>query len=93
MDKPLTPHILLRKESLILVFLHFSSIDATKTERLGKYINDSTRFKNCKAAQFDYNGNPHLGIFATSDIKKGTELRYNYNGHGLFWRSNVSICF
>ena len=63
------------------------------TESLGKFINDSTRLKKYKAAQFDYNGNPHLGIFAISDIKKGTEFRYNYNRHGLFWQSNVNICF
>ena len=93
MDKSDSTFIIKKREFDFIFSSFFSALTQRKTEKLGRYINDYIRFKNCKAAQFDYNGDPHLGIFATSDIKKGTELQYNYNRHELFWRSNVSICF
>jgi len=71
-----------RKNLLIKVFLrinytHFS-IDATATDRLARYVNDSPPAKiNCKVERKMFGEIPHLCLFAIKDIDAGTELRYN----------------
>jgi len=64
------------------------SIDATNvTSRLGRYVNDSPRsYANCHAKPVAIGGIPHILIFASKDIRSGTELRYDYGGY-LPWRT------
>ena len=63
------------------------SIDASRNERLGRYVNDSPeRFANSAPKVMVICGKPRLLLFATKDIAAGTELRYNYGGGGLPWR-------
>lgn len=64
-------------------------VDATKSQQLGKYVNDSIR-RNCKVTEIDINGIKHLRIFSLQDINKGTELRYNYCAGNLWWDSQVN---
>ena len=66
------------------------SIDATKTESLCKFVNDSTN-GNCKMRQIYDGDQPFLCLFATDDINVGTELRYDYgdSSEKLWWRNEV----
>ena len=36
-------------------------------------------------------GTPHLWLFATKEITRGQELRYNYRVDGLWWHKQVSF--
>ena len=63
----------------------FSSIDATYTSCLGKYVNDST-FPNAKMMVQIIDKKPHLLLFALDEIQAGTEIRFNYGAPGLWWR-------
>ncbi|XP_066926505.1 uncharacterized protein [Clytia hemisphaerica] len=62
-------------------------IDATDTDRLGRYVNDSKNF-NCftKVIADPMSTKLHLGIFAAKHIAIGEELRYDYTDTNLFWR-------
>jgi len=57
------------------------SIDASHTERIAKYINDSPkRYANCMPKAILVSGKPRLLIVALCDIGIGIELRYEYCG-------------
>uniref|UniRef100_A0A7M5WYP1 non-specific serine/threonine protein kinase n=1 Tax=Clytia hemisphaerica TaxID=252671 RepID=A0A7M5WYP1_9CNID len=61
-------------------------IDASKIDRLGRYINDS-KTPNCAVKIVENSQNiPCVSIFAIKDIQEGMEVRYNYNDRNLFWR-------
>ena len=63
------------------------SIDATNTNCLAKFINDSPSSKaNCKIVVVHLAGTPHLCIFAKRDINMYEELRYDYGCAQLEWR-------
>lgn len=52
-----------------------------------KYVNDSPKqFANCVAKPIWLCGKPHVILFASVEIKAGTELRYDYGGLQMPWR-------
>ncbi|XP_047123340.1 uncharacterized protein LOC124806446 isoform X3 [Hydra vulgaris] len=62
-------------------------IDATNTECIGKYINDSPmKSANAiiKVIMVDFQ--PYLCIFAHTTILQDTEIRYDYKAPNLWWR-------
>ena len=73
-----------------LVYFPRFSVDATLCEdRLGRYVNDSTK-PNVKIDKLLQGTTVHLCMYALTDILPGTELRYNYNAPDLWWRKDVS---
>jgi len=65
------------------------SIDASSSNRLAKFVNDSpARYANCKVKAMHLDGKPHLILFALKTISAGTELRYDYGtgNRTLEWR-------
>ncbi len=58
--------------------LNMVCIDANIDGGLAKYINHSCDL-NCKLIQWYVKELPHLCVFEKREIKKGTELRFNYN--------------
>lgn len=65
------------------------SIDATNTERKGKYIKDEevgSPLNNCVMRVLVTENYPRLCLFANRDIKAGEELRYDYGEANLPWR-------
>jgi len=65
----------------------FCSIDASESERLGKYVNDLPRKEaNCVAKAAFVCGLPRVLLFALKDITANSELRYDYGGDNLPWR-------
>ena len=65
-------------------------MDATFTDGLGRYVNDSSnRHANCMLKALMFHGQPHLCLKATKSIKKGTEIRYNYGVSSLWWRKQT----
>jgi SET domain-containing protein len=82
------------KVSCTFLFLCCFSIDATASEsdtqfneRLGRFVNDAPKkHANCIAKPVFLAGKPRILLFAVTDIKKGTELRYDYGGKHLPWR-------
>jgi len=64
------------------------SVDATRSSRLGAFVNDSTpRYANCKMEKrYDKEKKPHLCLYARTTIKAGEELRYDYGANNLWWR-------
>uniref|UniRef100_A0A8W8JRM4 SET domain-containing protein n=1 Tax=Magallana gigas TaxID=29159 RepID=A0A8W8JRM4_MAGGI len=65
------------------------SIDATNTERKGKYIKDEevgSPLNNCVMRLLVTENYPRLCLFANRDIKAGEELRYDYGEANLPWR-------
>ena len=69
----------------------FCSVDASKTkDRIGCYVNDSKN-QNCHTKVIsDERGTPFICIFASKDIPKDTELRYDYRDRKLRWRKVIS---
>lgn len=63
------------------------SVDATTTDSIGKYINDST-VPNAKMAIHIRNNRPRLILFAITAIPAKREIRYDYGAKGLWWRTN-----
>lgn len=64
-------------------------IDATDTDRIGKYINDAEIgdiLNNCVMKLVMVENQPRLCLFANRDILKGEELRYDYGESNLPWR-------
>jgi hypothetical protein len=57
---------------------------------LAKYINHSCN-PNCKLIQWYVEGLPHLRFFARREIKRGTELTFNYNW--IMGRGKRTECF
>jgi len=71
----------------------FCSIDASSTDCLAKYVNDSV-CGNCKMKKVKVQGVDHLCLFATKPIRTDDELRYNYADNRkdcdeLFWRKVI----
>jgi hypothetical protein len=63
------------------------SIEASESERLGKFVNDAPRkFANCVAKAVFLQGMLRVLLFATKNIPANTELRYDYGGKDLPWR-------
>ena len=69
-------------------------IDATNSNRIGRFINDATKGKNCQVKPVvDRAGRVHLCIFVLPDrhIEIGEELRFSYgNGLSFRWRKSAS---
>ena len=84
----LLPVIYIYNNNKIVKFIY--SVDATNTECLGRYVNDSS-VPNCIVKVNVHDGVPHLCIYALSDIQCGLELRYNYGVPGLCWRKKVYV--
>lgn len=62
-------------------------IDGTKASGLGRLVNDS-KDGNCVVRKIVCDELPHLVLFAKDDIKKGSELRFNYGDtRSLWWRN------
>ncbi|XP_052692480.1 N-lysine methyltransferase KMT5A-like isoform X3 [Crassostrea angulata] len=69
-------------------------IDATNTERKGKYIKDEevgSPLNNCVMRLLVTENYPRLCLFANRDIKAGEELRYDYGEANLPWRQKLLI--
>ena len=68
-------------------------MDATNTECLAKYVNDSPK-GNCVMKKILVHDEPFLCLFATCGIPAGMELRYSYGDPkkvNLWWCNNVSF--
>ena len=68
-------------------------MDATNTECLAKYVNDSPK-GNCVMKKILVHDEPFLCLFVTCNIPAGMELRYGYGDPkkvNLWWRNNVSF--
>ena len=61
------------------------SVDATKTESIGRYVNDSPH-PNAKMRCIYHNKEPRLLLFAITNIPENFEIRYDYQATGLWWR-------
>ena len=48
------------------------------TDGIGKIVNHTTKRNNCQMRVVELDFQPHLCLFATRDIKCGSELRYDY---------------
>lgn len=79
---------LLLKLSFSRHFCNFCSIDATFSRQLGRYVNDGIfKEQNGKVrVVLDSAGKPHLCIFASKNIEKGDEIRFDYGVKNLPWR-------
>uniref|UniRef100_A0A7M5X251 SET domain-containing protein n=1 Tax=Clytia hemisphaerica TaxID=252671 RepID=A0A7M5X251_9CNID len=65
-------------------------LDATRSNRIGRFINDSPpRHLNAvpKAIYIDHK--VHLCFFAAKDMPRGSEVRYSYSSKHLTWRSKA----
>ena len=73
-------------------FTYFS-IDATHSHGYGRMMNDS-RKPNCKVV-VNQDEELKLAIYAIANIKKGSELRFDYSDKSAYWRrvSNNYIQF
>lgn len=68
-----------------MCILFTCSVDATHSQRLGKFINDSNH-PNAKMKSVVVDDVPKLCLFAITDIKKNWEIRYDYDAPNLWWR-------
>ena len=76
--------------SLIYMLYALFSVDGGNADAIGKYLNDSPqRYANCCVKVQSFNGVPRLCIYSTRDIKRGEELRYDYNMEDSPWRADV----
>lgn len=68
------------------------SIDGTNSNGLAKYVNDN-KHGNCNMKKVTVDGQEHLCLFATTAIKLGDQLAYDYGDDEtrLFWRSKVRL--
>jgi SET domain. len=76
--------------------LHYFSIDATLTDCLAKFINDSPDdYANSSMKKVFLDGQPMLVLKAKRDIEVHEEIRYNYGDkeNKMFWRENVSFFY
>lgn len=53
-------------------------IDASRKANIGRFINHSCD-PNCRIEKWTVLGEQRVGIFADKDIKKGTELSFDYS--------------
>lgn len=74
-------------------FLYFPcSIDASKENKtLGRIVNDDHINPNCEMKKVEYEGTPHLCLFALKEIALGEEITFNYGNSSYPWRSRVSL--
>lgn len=75
--------------------MHFAcSVDASKEDKtLGRLVNDDHTSPNCEMKKVNYDGKPHLCLFAVKEITKGEEITYNYGNASYPWRSKVGLCY
>nr|XP_057918262.1 uncharacterized protein LOC131109854 isoform X2 [Doryrhamphus excisus]XP_057918263.1 uncharacterized protein LOC131109854 isoform X2 [Doryrhamphus excisus] len=59
---------------------------AQEDDSLGRLVNDDNVSPNSKMKTTTVNGQPHLCLFATTDIKPGEEITYNYGDSDWPWR-------
>nr|XP_057918564.1 uncharacterized protein LOC131109977 [Doryrhamphus excisus]XP_057918565.1 uncharacterized protein LOC131109977 [Doryrhamphus excisus]XP_057918566.1 uncharacterized protein LOC131109977 [Doryrhamphus excisus]XP_057920422.1 uncharacterized protein LOC131115987 isoform X1 [Doryrhamphus excisus]XP_057920423.1 uncharacterized protein LOC131115987 isoform X1 [Doryrhamphus excisus] len=59
---------------------------AQEDDSLGRLVNDDNVSPNSKMKTITVNGQPHLCLFATTDIKPGEEITYNYGDSDWPWR-------
>ncbi|XP_066924389.1 titin homolog isoform X3 [Clytia hemisphaerica] len=65
-------------------------LDATRSTRIGRYINDSPpRHINALPKVIHVDQKVYLCFFAAKDIPKNTEVRYSYSSKNLTWRSKA----
>lgn len=62
-----------------MIILFISSIDATNSNYLGKYVNDSPeRYSNATMKRVRLKNEIHLCLFASKVISIGTEIRFDF---------------
>ena len=80
----------------------FHSIDATESERLGKFVNDGPKsFTNCTVKAVKVDNVPCLCLYSTSDIAAGSELRLDslfdfftlYHSLLKFFRKSIKLFY
>ncbi|KAJ8024514.1 Histone-lysine N-methyltransferase, H3 lysine-36 specific [Holothuria leucospilota] len=64
----------------------FQFIDASSSNRKGKFANDEWNQPNAYVAKHIIDERPRLLIFAKRDISAGTEIRYDYGNKSAPWR-------
>lgn len=77
----------------VVFIIYYYNIDATITQELCRFVNDSTTKTN-KLLHEDccFSNTPYLRLFAKNDIEQGKELRYDYGDEeNMWWRENVNI--
>ncbi|XP_057302831.1 N-lysine methyltransferase KMT5A-like [Hydractinia symbiolongicarpus] len=83
------------KGCYLFYFIHNGQhlcIDGTHSHQLGRFVNDSEN-GNCVMKKVVIDGVPHLALFASENLKKGVELRYDYgDSESLWWRHQNSSC-
>ena len=86
----MSPSQIIHRTSLRNFFLFYSkSIDATFSNRIGKYFNDNpAKDANCKMRLEEHQGLPVLVLYSKRSISRGEELRYDYGVPDLPWRKN-----
>ena len=92
---PFTFSVFISIKLLIFSSFLFASFDATNTECLARYVNDSAS-GNCTMRKIIVEGKPYLCLFATTDIPAGTELWYSFGDPkkvNLWWRNDVRLLF
>lgn len=68
------------------------SIDASKSQGIAKFINDSpSRYANAIMRIITFNNEPNLILYSKKYITKNEEIRYDYQASSLWWRKNVSV--
>ncbi|XP_028256549.1 uncharacterized protein LOC114432624 isoform X2 [Parambassis ranga] len=63
-------------------------IDASTDDgTLGRLVNDNHISPNCRVEKIEYEGTPHLCLFALKSILPGEEITYDYGDSSYPWRS------
>ena len=67
--------------------LHNFSLDVTKSRRIGRYINDSSRaYIKSSMKKVIFDNQPKLCLFAIKKIDEGAEIRYDYGEPFSYYR-------
>ena len=57
---------------------------------MGRLINDDYKHPNANMKVIEFQGKPHLCLFAVDDLDPGSEVRYNYGKNIPYpWRVSV----
>ncbi|XP_029022710.1 histone-lysine N-methyltransferase NSD3-like isoform X2 [Betta splendens] len=65
-------------------------IDASKEDKtLGRIVNDDHINPNCEMKKVEFEGTPHLCLFALREISLGEEITFNYGTSSYPWRSKL----
>lgn len=77
---------------IFLLFYNICRIDASE-ERfgLGRLVNDSYKFANCKMVKIISSEGPHLCLYAQRDILPDEEILYFYGMKNQPWYPEVNI--